>query len=337
MTPIPPRSACGTALAFLDVHFPLLRIVCDHGFQRSLPPHVSDRAVSVLGAEAQPLDEPLDASGHRCRPKDAAEYISSKQQRVQALARQKRIEVGATWCVCENGATGPTFAYPDLESGFTAVFISGPVERGVLIRSPHGRREENMWGFTRLALEHLAECIVEAREVERSASSPPLLIKKEDRFGGVEVAVRDGAACELSAFVAELRASLEEWRGAGKQGIWLKLEREHHAFVSPAVAYGFSYHHATPESLVLTRWLPSSQSPLPRYAFTLIGVGGVVVNTRGEVLLVQERVSPSARTQVHTSAHAHSPRLHAPHPCSDLADPPSRAFAELLEASWRPR
>ena len=86
MTPIPPRSACGTALAFLDVHFPLLRIVCDHGFQRSLPPHVSDRAVSVLGAEAQPLDEPLDASGHRCRPKDAAEYISSKQQRVQALA-----------------------------------------------------------------------------------------------------------------------------------------------------------------------------------------------------------------------------------------------------------
>jgi hypothetical protein len=33
------------------------------------------------------------------------------------------------------------------------------------------------------------------------------------------------------------------------------------------------------------------------YAFTMIGVGGVVLNERGEVLLVQERFSPSARMQ----------------------------------------
>lgn len=102
------------------------------------------RAVSVLGPEARPLDEPIDADGHRCRPKNGDEYIRSKQERVQALARQKRIEVGATWCICENGACGPTFAYPDLDAGFTAIFISGPVERGILIRSHHGRREDNM-------------------------------------------------------------------------------------------------------------------------------------------------------------------------------------------------
>ena len=33
-------------------------------------------------------------------------------------------------------------------------------------------------------------------------------------------------------------------------------------------------------------------SPLPKYAFTQIGVGGVVVNGHGEVLMVQEKVSP---------------------------------------------
>ena len=35
----------------------------------------------------------------------------------------------------------------------------------------------------------------------------------------------------------------------------------------------------------------------PRYGFTQIGVGGVVLNARGEVLMVQERVSPIPRLQ----------------------------------------
>ena len=46
------------------------------------------------------------------------------------LARQKRRETGATWCIVENGASGPNFAYDDLSAGFSAIFVSGPgVER----------------------------------------------------------------------------------------------------------------------------------------------------------------------------------------------------------------
>ena len=55
------------------------------------------------------------------------------------LARRKRLEVGSTWCVVENGACGPTFNYPDLTTGFSAIFVSGPVERGLLVRSTHAR------------------------------------------------------------------------------------------------------------------------------------------------------------------------------------------------------
>lgn len=270
--------------------------------------YTSSRAVAVLGPDpARPLGEPLDATGHRSRPQHGAEYIASKQERVQALARRKRLETGATWCICENGACGPTFAYPDVHSGFTAIFVSGPVERGVLVRSPHARREDNMWAFSRAALDLLAECVAEASAMANAASASPgapappappaLLDVKEDRYGGVEVSVRDGGEAELSTFVDELHAALDGWRAAEKQGVWLRLSIEAHSLISAAVCAGFRFHHATSEYLQLTKWLPPTPCPLPRYAFTTIGVGGVVVNSKGEVLMVQERVSPSPRMQ----------------------------------------
>ena len=60
---------------------------------------------------------------------------------------------------------------------------------------------------------------------------------------------------------------------------------------------GFKFHHAKPGYALLTRWLPSTPSPLPVYGFTQIGVGGVVVNAAGHVLMVVERVSPMAQMQ----------------------------------------
>eukprot|EP00666_Eupelagonemidae_sp_cell4sb_P009779 gene9779-8399_t len=49
---------------------------------------------------------------------------------------------------------------------------------------------------------------------------------------------------------------------------------------------------------MLTRWLPADEpSRLPRDAFHQVGVGGLVLNDKGEVLLMQERVS------VHASIH----------------------------------
>lgn len=264
--------------------------------------YTSSRSVGVLGpSDARPLGEPLDAEGHRSRPQDATAYVASKQERAQALARRKRLECGAEWCVSENGACGPTFAYEGLGAGFSAIFVSGPVgaaqsngpgpqlgayaatlpfkqptcsrraalltrerralavwmpeerlrrrrgacprpmvslhlavqvERGILVRSSHARREENMWGFAQAALDLLAECVAEAEaEAEAdtaartspsttataaSASSsaataplppslpPPLLSVSEDRYGGVEVSVREGGEHEVSDFVAEL-------------------------------------------------------------------------------------------------------------------------------------
>ena len=48
---------------------------------------------------------------------------------------------------------------------------------------------------------------------------------------------------------------------------------------------------------MLTRWLADEPSKLPLYASTQVGVGGCVINSKGEILMVTERVSPTAATQ----------------------------------------
>jgi len=125
-----------------------------------------------------------------------------------------------------------------------------------------------------------------------------LLVPREDRYGGVEVDVPeavDGAA--VAAFEADLRQGLAEWQAAGKGGVWLKVPLSSASCVGVAARLGFVFHHAKQEYVLLTRWLKDTPSPLPQYGFTQIGVGGVVVNSRSEVLMVQERVSPLPKFQ----------------------------------------
>ena len=162
-----------------------------------------------------------------------------------------------------------------------------------------------MWAFTREALDLLAGCVAEASASLSSSSPPPtpkpaaaLLAVKEDRYGGVEVSLGESSTgVEVSTFVDELHGHLDAWLAADKKGVWLKLPLHAAAFVPPAVSAGFCFHHATNDYIQLTRWLPKSPSPLPTYAFTTVGVGGVVVNSAGEVLMVQEKVSPMPRMQ----------------------------------------
>ena len=96
---------------------------------------------------------------------------------------------------------------------------------------------------------------------------------------------------------------MEAAQAAGKKGLWLKVPIASAAIVGGAVRWGFEFHHAQPGYVLLVRWLPQDvPSPLPKYAFTQIGVGGVVVNGRGEVLMVQEKVSPLPIYQVPNTA-----------------------------------
>jgi len=245
------------------------------------------KAVAVLGS--------LDLSTPKVE--DGAGYKTSKNAWTKSLARIKRQEVGACWCISESGACGPTFNIPDVTTGFVSIFVSGPVERGVFAESPHNKREENMWAFAKLALELLSDCIDEAEAVDVEVPQP-LLSPKEDRYGGVEVDVPEAVAgAAVAQFDHELRRGLALWQEAGKGGIWLKIPLSSASCVGVAARCGFEFHHAKSEYVLMTKWMLATRSPLPKYGFTQIGVGGIVLNSRDEVLMVVEKTSPLARFQ----------------------------------------
>lgn len=121
------------------------------------------------------------------------------------------------------------------------------------------------------------------------------LTAKEDRYGGVEISVEAGVM--TSDFARELLTRIAAWEQAGKRGLWLTIPISAAECVGPATSAGFDFHHAKPGYVQLTRWLPKTPSPLPAYSFTQIGVGGVVLNEAGSVLMVVEKVSPMAQYQ----------------------------------------
>ena len=139
--------------------------------------------------------------------------------------------------------------------------------------------------------------LVLRRSMTGADDEAQLLTFKEDRYNGVELQVPPTAAGRSSDFERVLSARIAGWIERGKGGLWLKIPLECAALAGVAAALGFKFHHAQPGYVLMTRWLLQTPSPLPNYAFTQIGVGGIVVNKKGEVLMVQERIAPMPQFQ----------------------------------------
>ncbi|CAG9464324.1 unnamed protein product [Pedinophyceae sp. YPF-701] len=118
-----------------------------------------------------------------------------------------------------------------------------------------------------------------------------MLKHKEDFYGGV-IVDGDALPSDAARFEAELDASLESWRATGKRGVWLKVPTQQSHLIPLAVARGFIFHHAEPSHAMLTNWLPDTPSTLPANASHQVGVGAFVINSKREVLVVQERSGP---------------------------------------------
>jgi ADP-ribose pyrophosphatase YjhB (NUDIX family) len=116
-----------------------------------------------------------------------------------------------------------------------------------------------------------------------------------DGYGGVIVDEKALPAAQ-DKFAEQLRASLAAWRSAGRRGVWLKATLARTDLISVATAAGFGLHHAQGDYAMLTLWLPSaSDGPnmLPEFATHYIGVGGLVINSKDEILLVEEKYQPA--------------------------------------------
>ncbi|XP_054817307.1 nudix hydrolase 2-like [Prosopis cineraria] len=95
---------------------------------------------------------------------------------------------------------------------------------------------------------------------------------------------------DSEVFSSMLDASISYWRQQGKKGVWIKLPLELSNLVEAATKAGFRYHHAEPDYLMLVRWIPNNTPDvLPANASHRVSIGAFVMNSKREVLVVQEK------------------------------------------------
>lgn len=125
--------------------------------------------------------------------------------------------------------------------------------------------------------------------MEPSACSAQVFQGTLDRYKGLTVRSQD-EKCAADMFGDKLARSLDKWVEEGVRAVWFYVTHDQADWVPVLVKQGFTFHHANSERVALLRWLDSTEvCNIPSFAHTLVGVGGMVVNDKDEVLVVQER------------------------------------------------
>ncbi|KAL3147960.1 hypothetical protein ABBQ38_014255 [Trebouxia sp. C0009 RCD-2024] len=118
-----------------------------------------------------------------------------------------------------------------------------------------------------------------------------MLLGRGDAYEGFIVSA-DDLPTSPEEFHSQLEHSLQDWTTSGKKGIWITVPAAKSQLIPIAVKHGFDFHHAERSHVMLTRWLPTSENTLPPNASHQVGIGAFVMNSKGEVLVVQERFGP---------------------------------------------
>ncbi len=114
-----------------------------------------------------------------------------------------------------------------------------------------------------------------------------MLPASPDQFGGI-IVDSDDLAEDTDAFAADLAASIDAWRGDGRRLAWLKVPIDRAQLVPVAVRAGFVFHHSNESDVMMVCRLVEGAF-VPMHATHYIGVGGVCINDRNELLVVCER------------------------------------------------
>jgi len=119
---------------------------------------------------------------------------------------------------------------------------------------------------------------------------------KYDLYGGVIIDA-DVVPKDEHVFRSVMKSSLAEWTRLEKRGVWLQLRIDLAALIPIATAeFGFEFHSAERSHVMLTKWLPTNApNTLPANASHTVGVGAIVTDKDGRVLLVREKSGPAAR------------------------------------------
>ncbi|MGI9145848.1 MAG: NUDIX domain-containing protein [Chloroflexota bacterium] len=108
-----------------------------------------------------------------------------------------------------------------------------------------------------------------------------------DIFGGVIIEA-DQLPEDGNVFEAALRRSLETWKAGPVRLAWLSVPIQRAGLIPIAVAAGFTFHHTNDNDLMLVCRIVEDAF-VPFHATHYVGVGGVVINGRQELLVVCEK------------------------------------------------
>ncbi len=134
------------------------------------------------------------------------------------------------------------------------------------------------------------------RLFQRGCSSAPTW--SEARFGGANISLGESPVKCLETFSKQLDDMMTSIRASKRRGVFMRVPIESSAVIPLAAAHGFRFHHAEGESSMLLNWLPENEAcPVPDFATHVIGLGGMVINEKYEVLCVKEKRAPAATSQ----------------------------------------
>jgi 8-oxo-dGTP pyrophosphatase MutT (NUDIX family) len=112
-------------------------------------------------------------------------------------------------------------------------------------------------------------------------------------FGGIIInpaALPD----DIAAFQAQMQASIAQWKDEGNKLVWLEVPIERSALIPVAVAMGFFFHHSS-DNYLMTVLRLQPDAFIPPYATHYVGIGGVVLNAKRELLVVVEKYHRMSR------------------------------------------
>uniref|UniRef100_A0A7S2S1E6 Nudix hydrolase domain-containing protein n=1 Tax=Mucochytrium quahogii TaxID=96639 RepID=A0A7S2S1E6_9STRA len=129
-----------------------------------------------------------------------------------------------------------------------------------------------------------------------------MLEHKVNSYNNVEITAdctrsRRATPISVQDFERLLWMSLQQWKKDGRKGVWVRIDKECVDLVPVAVRCGFSFHRADRDSIVLNAWIGSKdeENRMPLGPQFYVGCGGFVLNSKNQVLCIQQKSGPSAR------------------------------------------
>ncbi|XP_059468317.1 nucleoside diphosphate-linked moiety X motif 6 isoform X2 [Neocloeon triangulifer] len=112
-----------------------------------------------------------------------------------------------------------------------------------------------------------------------------------DRYNGITIDSTKEICQSTESFTEKLKASLNFWIEQREiRGVWFQVALKNADWVPILAQHEFCFHHAKPEAVTMCRWLPKNEPcNIPSYAHTMVGVGGLVVDSKNRLLVVKER------------------------------------------------